>query len=94
MSISATATEVFIAEAIPNTSASQPSLTKNSNPLNTPPSTGAITVPNSPKGTSDTAHGFTTSYDYVNNTSNTQAMMKSLNTLNGWNGVRVPQNPV
>lgn len=55
MPVASTATEVFIAAAVPNTSAAQPSLMDGNNNLaNTPPAPGAITVPQSPAGTSVT----------------------------------------
>jgi len=58
MSTPAMATEVFIAEAVPNTAASQPQLMDgNTNLANTPQATGLITVPQSPSGTSTTNTG-------------------------------------
>jgi hypothetical protein len=70
------ATEVFLAEAVPNPSASQPSLTNgNANLANTPPATGAITVPQSPSGAVVTNTGRSTEATYT-------YMATSLNILN------------
>lgn len=88
MSVPAMAFEVSVADAVPNTSASQPSLTANPNPLNTPPSTGALAPPQSPSGA------------VVTNTNRsslaTSTYTAKLNPagIAGWNGVRTPTNPV
>lgn len=51
MSISVMVIEYFIASAVPNLSASQPSLTDgNNNMVNTPPATGLLVPPQSPAG--------------------------------------------
>jgi len=50
MSVPAMAHEVSLADAVPNTSASKPSLTANTNPLNTPGATGLLAPPQSPSG--------------------------------------------
>lgn len=42
--------EVKLSEAVPNTTAAEPSLTSNPGPYNTPQPTGDIVVPNSPDG--------------------------------------------
>jgi len=78
--------EVSVADAVPNTTAAVPSLTANPNPLNTPPSTGAITVPQSPSGAVVTNTGRTAEA--------TQTFLDTMNVLGGWNGVRTPTNPV
>ena len=75
MSVPAMAAEVAAARAVPNVNASQPSLTNNSNPLDTPPATGLITVPNSPQGASEDANNFTNGYNYVNTISSTARYM-------------------
>lgn len=51
MSTPAMAAEVTVSEAVPNLVAVRPSFTSNLNPLNTPQSTGLITVAQSPLGT-------------------------------------------
>lgn len=87
MSVPAMAAEVYFSDAVPNTTASQPSLTANNNPLNTPPSPGAISVPQSPSGTS------------VTNTGRSAVASQTMaaagltgNPLRGWNGVLNPNN--
>lgn len=83
MSVPAMAAEVSAADAVPNTSAARPSYTANPNPLNTPPSPGLITSPQSPKGSSDTAKNFTNGYNYVNTISSTaRYLAASLNVAN------------
>jgi len=75
-----------IADAVPTTVGSTPALVANSNIVNTPPSPGAITVPQSPLNTP------------VTNTGRTATASQAAFTLNGpqrgWNGVRFPSNPV
>lgn len=86
MSVPAMAVSVTLSKAVPNTNASQPSLTSNANPLDTPPATGLITVPQSPSGAITTNTGRTLEA--------TTSFLKQMNVLNGWNGVRTPTNPV
>ena len=50
MPVSGLAVEVFLAEAVPNLSASQSSLTANTNITNTPGATGLLTPAQSPSG--------------------------------------------
>ena len=57
MSNPAMAVEVTNSRAVPATVGSQPSLTSNPNPLNTPGATGLITVPQSPSGAINTNTG-------------------------------------
>ena len=86
MSVPSMAAEVLAAEAVPKTTGTVPGLTANANPLNTPPSPGAISVPQSPAGTSVTNTGRTAMA--------TRTYVGNLNPLRGWNGVRTPTNPV
>lgn len=73
--VPAMACEVSVSDAVPNTAAQVPSFTANNQPLNTPPSPGLITVPQSPSGAVVT-----------NTTRTTEAtqtyMARSLNILN------------
>lgn len=84
MSVPVMAHTVEIEDAVPNTSASQPSFTANVNGVHTPPATGLITVAQSPAGTS------------VTNTTRTSTasstFLGAMKVLNGWNGVRNPDN--
>ena len=78
MSIPAMAIEVTLSESVPNLSASFPQLKANPNPLNTPPATGSIVVPNSPKGESLTPRAFTSGFNYVNTITSTEEMLKNV----------------
>jgi hypothetical protein len=84
MTVSAMAVEVMLGAAVPNLSASTPQLMDgNNNMADTPPPTGNITVPNSPKGDSSTARAFTSGFNYVNTISSTaQFLASKLNVLN------------
>ena len=84
MSVSAMATEVSISDAVPTTVGNTPGLTANTNPLNTPPATGQITVAHSPSGAVVTNTGRSTSAH--------QTYVANLHPLKGWNGVRTPGN--
>ena len=62
MTLPAMAVEIYLAEAVPNTSASQPSLMDGNNNLaNTPAATGALAPPQSPSGAVVTNTGRTQS---------------------------------
>lgn len=50
MSVPAMAAEVFVSDAVPTTVGNTPGYTTNSNPLNTPGSTGLLAPPQSPSG--------------------------------------------
>lgn len=79
MTIPAMATEVFLAEAVPNTSAASPSLMDGNNNLeNTPPATGNIVVPESPKGASLTPRAYTSGFNFVNTITSTQESLKNI----------------
>lgn len=57
MAVAAMACEVNAARAVPTTAGSTPKLVANANPLDTPPATGTITVPQDPKGVQITNTG-------------------------------------
>ena len=76
MSTPATAVEVKLSEAVPNLTASEPSLTSNPNPLNTPPATGLITVAQSPSGS---VTNQSAPFNYTNTITSTEEMLT--NTL-------------
>lgn len=76
MTIAATATEVFIAAAVPTTVGSTPGFVDGNNNLaNTPPATGALAPPQSPSGAVVTNTG-------RSNTTTQSYMAASLNILN------------
>lgn len=76
MSTPALAHEIFIAAAVPNLSASQPSLMDGNNNLaNTPPATGALVPPQSPSG-SVTNQAAT--YNYTNTVTSTKRYVTAM----------------
>lgn len=73
--------EVDLGQAVPNTNATTPVFIDNTALLpitNTPPATGTIVVPNSPKGSSDTAHNFTNGFNYTHTITSTQDYVSSM----------------
>ena len=91
MSVPAMAAEVSVADAVPTTVGSTPGLTANPNPLNTPPATGLIAPPQAPSGAVVTNTGRSAS---GTGTFFSASGTNPGNPLKGWNGVRVPTNPV
>lgn len=88
MPVSAMATEVLLAEAVPTTVGSTPGLTANTNPSNTPGATGLLAPPQSPSGAVVTNTG--------RSSMAAATFTAKLNPagIAGWNGVRTPTNPV
>src|SRR5580693_8395150 len=75
----AMAVEVFLGAAVPNLTASQPSLMDGNNNLsNTPPATGTIVVPNTPSGASPIPNNFTGGFNYINTVTSTSKYASSM----------------
>ena len=76
MSVPAMAHEVFVASAVPNTSASQPSLMDgNNNLVDTPDATGLLVPPQSPSGS---VTGQAATYNYTNTVTSTKRYVAAM----------------
>lgn len=84
MSVPVMACTVEVEDAVPNTVGSTPNFIANTNGVHTPPLPGAITVAQSPSGTSVTNTNRTLS--------GTAAFLGGMKVLGQWNGVRSPDN--
>lgn len=81
MSIASTATEVYIASAVPDTSASQPTLKDGNNNLaNTPGATGLLVPPQSPTGVISSQ---APTFNYTNTISSTTEYLKNVIQVEG-----------
>jgi hypothetical protein len=80
MSVASMVEEVVLSRAVPSTTSILPSLTNNPNPVNTPPATGLITVPQNPSGS---VTNQSATFNHTNTITSTQEMLANVLMVQG-----------